>query len=199
MPDSIPAGTVVSYAADYSASVLEADGWLLCDGSSYPVTQYPDLFAAIGTAHGATLDSNNQPTAFNVPNLSARFIRGVNGAAIGPLGPIDPGVGARFPAATNGNSGNNVGSMQLDATSLPTSGAFTLAEAGNHTHTYSNATTDTHKIWKENNTHFSDPGNPNAASSQGGAHTHQINGGGDAVTRPKNMALTFMIKHSNNS
>lgn len=45
-------------------------GFLLCDGASYPTTEYPDLYAVIGNTYGG--DSTN----FNVPNLVDKFIQG---------------------------------------------------------------------------------------------------------------------------
>jgi microcystin-dependent protein len=42
--------------------------WLLCDGASYLRTDYPALFAVIGTTFGAA-----DGTHFNVPNLKSRF------------------------------------------------------------------------------------------------------------------------------
>ena len=43
-------------------------GWILCDGANYPVTQYPDLYAAIGTGYGGTAGVN-----FNVPDMRDMF------------------------------------------------------------------------------------------------------------------------------
>lgn len=45
-------------------------GWLVRDGSAYPVTSYPNLYAVIGNTYGG----NNQ--TFNVPDDRGRFIRG---------------------------------------------------------------------------------------------------------------------------
>ena len=45
-------------------------GFLLCDGASYKVADYPDLYAVIGNTYGG--DSTN----FNVPNLIDKFIQG---------------------------------------------------------------------------------------------------------------------------
>lgn len=46
---------------------LAPAGYLLCDGTSYLRADYPDLFAAIGTAYGAV-----DGTHFNVPDLRGR-------------------------------------------------------------------------------------------------------------------------------
>lgn len=47
----------------------EKEGWLLCDGTSYSTTDYPDLFAVIGYTFGGS--ENN----FNVPNCSGKFLQ----------------------------------------------------------------------------------------------------------------------------
>lgn len=53
-----PLGTVLSFAGQ-----ARPNGYLLCDGASYKVTDYPDLYAVIGNTYGG--DGTN----FNVPNL----------------------------------------------------------------------------------------------------------------------------------
>ena len=53
-----PLGTVLSFAGQ-----ARPNGYLLCDGASYKVTDYPDLYAVISNTYGG--DSTN----FNVPNL----------------------------------------------------------------------------------------------------------------------------------
>lgn len=59
------------------------DGFLLCNGSSYSRTAYPELFAAIGTTWGA----GNGTTTFNVPNLAERVPVGTGtGYALGATG-----------------------------------------------------------------------------------------------------------------
>lgn len=45
-------------------------GYLLCNGASYKVADYPDLYAVIGNTYGG--DTVN----FNVPNLINKFIQG---------------------------------------------------------------------------------------------------------------------------
>ena len=44
------------------------DGFLWCDGAPYSRTEYPELFAAIGTHYG----SGDNSTTFNVPDLTTR-------------------------------------------------------------------------------------------------------------------------------
>ena len=60
-----PLGTVLSFAGSTAPN-----GYLLCDGKSYAVSDYEDLYAVIGNTYGG--DSTN----FNVPNLIDKFIQG---------------------------------------------------------------------------------------------------------------------------
>ena len=62
-----PLGTVLSFAGQTAPH-----GYLLCDGASYKVADYPHLYAVIGNTYGG--DTEN----FNVPNLVDKFIQGSN-------------------------------------------------------------------------------------------------------------------------
>ena len=57
----VPSGTVVDFAGSSPPA-----GWILCDGTSYPTSSYPALFAAIGYAWGGSGPN------FNVPDLRGR-------------------------------------------------------------------------------------------------------------------------------
>jgi microcystin-dependent protein len=52
--------------------VAAPTGWLLCSGSAVSRSTYADLFAAIGTTHGA----GDGSTTFNLPNPAGRSIVG---------------------------------------------------------------------------------------------------------------------------
>lgn len=58
----MPPGAMVMWLTD-----TMPDGWLLCDGSSYAVEDYPDLFAEIGYDFGGSGDN------FNVPDMTGLF------------------------------------------------------------------------------------------------------------------------------
>lgn len=60
-----PIGTVLSFAGS-----IAPNGYLLCNGQSVAVADYPDLYAVIGNTYGG--DTEN----FNVPNLIDKFIQG---------------------------------------------------------------------------------------------------------------------------
>lgn len=58
----LPAGTIQMYGGS-----TIPDGWLLCDGSFYMPSEYPELYAAIGQTWGY-----NDVTGFAVPDLQGR-------------------------------------------------------------------------------------------------------------------------------
>ena len=60
-----PIGTVQAFSGN-----TIPHGYLLADGASYKVADYPDLYAVVGNTYGG--DTEN----FNVPNLVDKFIQG---------------------------------------------------------------------------------------------------------------------------
>ena len=96
----VPPGTVVAYAGTIAPA-----GWLLCDGRAVTRTEYSALFVAIGTAHG----NGDGGTTFNLPDYRGRFLRGVDGTA-----GRDPNSSSRTVMNPGGNTGDLVGSVQLD-------------------------------------------------------------------------------------
>lgn len=105
-----PIGTVLSYAGQ-----TIPNGYLLCDGASYLVKDYPDLYAVIGNTYGG--DSTN----FNVPNLIDKFIQGSTTS------------GTEKEAGLPNITGEN-GAVRIINTSAPPSGVYyrgKIAQAGN--------------------------------------------------------------------
>ncbi len=103
----MPVASIMIYAGPSAP-----DGYLLCDGSAVSRTTYVDLFAAIGTIYG----SGDGSTTFNLPNLSARMIMGVNGS---------------FPLATTGGSATHT----LTIPQLPAHNhTGTTDSSGSHSH-----------------------------------------------------------------
>ncbi|MBR4291673.1 MAG: tail fiber protein [Oscillospiraceae bacterium] len=78
-----------------AASVVP-EGFLLCDGAAYSRTEYPELFAAIGTMYG----SGDGSTTFNVPDIT-----------------FADGVGAII--ATGKGTGVSVADIIMGAQALP--------------------------------------------------------------------------------
>jgi microcystin-dependent protein len=97
---NLPTGAITAYGASTAPG-----GFLLCDGTSYSQTLYPNLYAIIGTGYGSI-----GAGFFNVPDYRGRFIRGVdNGAG------NDPDTLVRTASNPGGNTGDSVGSYQADA------------------------------------------------------------------------------------
>src|SRR5437764_9525220 len=82
--DTTPVGTIIPFAGDASTThnfmALMNAGWLPCDGSLMAVSDYPDLYAAIGVCHGGQT-TGSAVVAFNLPDLRAIYARGVDVSA----------------------------------------------------------------------------------------------------------------------
>lgn len=168
---AIAPGVTVPYAGSSAPS-----GWLLCNGQAVSRTTYSALFAIIATTYG----TGDGSTTFNVPDLRGEFLRGLDGGR---------GV----------DTGRTLGSAQS-------------ADIAAHSHTASAAVTDPghiHNIakWGVN---FSAGGGtiePFAADI-GGAGSDAVTRSGTTgisvavtvnnstgtETRPRNIALNFIIK-----
>lgn len=97
----VPTGAVLPFAGSAAPS-----GYVVCNGAEVDRTVFANLFAVIGTTHGA----GNGSTTFHIPDYRGRFLRGVD-AGISR----DPDVATRTTMATGGNTGDNVGSIQSDS------------------------------------------------------------------------------------
>jgi hypothetical protein len=96
-----PPGTVVAYMGATAPT-----GWLLCNGQ--PISRYAPydkLYAVIGNSCGSP-----NANEFNLPDFRGRFLRGWDNA-IGR----DLDRASRTAMATNGNTGDAIGSIQTDA------------------------------------------------------------------------------------
>jgi hypothetical protein len=179
----VPTGSIISYAGTQIPS-----GWLVADGRPLLQANYPQLYNAIGTAHGSGLnESGVQVGDFNLPDLRGRFLRGVDQSESGtvPSPAHDPDALQRaHPIGNSGNDGNRVGSLQADATRIPSS--VKITPAGSHDGHW---TGGVQWVPFGNNTPVMN--NPNKQPAQAD-HTHQIVGG-DAETRPTNVAVYFLI------
>lgn len=102
-PDLTPTGASLEFAGATAPT-----GWLLQDGSAVSRTTYSDLFAVIGTIHGA----GDGLTTFNVPDHRGRV-----------------GVGVGTATGANGATAHTLGQKGGEETH-----ALTAAENGPHTH-----------------------------------------------------------------
>lgn len=98
----MPVGSIMAFAG---SSTPSSGGWLLCDGSEISRTTYADLFAVIGVEYGTPSTS----TAFLIPDYRGRFLRGVDHGAA-----RDPDRASRTAMNVGGNTGDTVGSVQVE-------------------------------------------------------------------------------------
>lgn len=179
-PSPVPIGTITAFAGRLDVSWLRPQGWLYCDGAELDEADYPALHAVIGGNYGA---GNGR---FRLPDLRGRFARGVDlGAG------RDPYANTRAPSGRGGLAGNNPGSAQDWYTALPGT-AFSVDGGGDHTHPVEHMPADTtgaavtgshYGIWQDSRWIWGT-----------GAHTHYVDAGGDAETRPTNTYVYFVIK-----
>ncbi|MFZ4426919.1 MAG: tail fiber protein [Saprospiraceae bacterium] len=181
--NAIPIGFVMPFAG---ALDKVPTGWMLCDGRALKSTEYAELFSAIGPiwGNGSTGAGAGAGTDFNLPDLRGEFVRGTS-------------------------AGANAGAQQASATARPTN-PFTVAvdTAGSHTHTLSSLIAQG-RVDGGNNARW--PWNANGWYSGGrtptyqirnyqfpitGLHTHTVPQltGGDKETRPRNIAMGYLIK-----
>lgn len=66
---------LIGMISDFAAALPDDSGWLQCDGTLYLGTDYPDLFAAIGTTYNSGGDPSDH---FRVPDLRGRVRATVN-------------------------------------------------------------------------------------------------------------------------
>ncbi|UXU91262.1 phage tail protein [Burkholderia sp. S-53] len=172
------------FAGDLSNSAakaaLIAAGWVPCDGASYTQAQYPELYAAIGSAHGGA------GTSFNVPKLTDRLPRGTNYSSND-----DPDGGSRTAAESGGATGHAVGSLQQSATALPKN-QWVLSQDGDHYHAYQHLTSARHEAWSGSTDRMARSATT-VTIDAAGEHFHSMSGG-DPVTLPINVALYWIIR-----
>lgn len=126
----VPTGTVIDYAGP-----TPPPGYLLCDGSEVNRSALSDLFSAVGESWG----EGDGVSTFRLPDLRGYFVRGADGGA-----GVDPEAASRFALYVGGNTGDNVGSYQIQSTKQANNPLLTdsvpdhnhpLVAASGHTHT----------------------------------------------------------------
>jgi len=160
--------------------------YLLCDGAAVSKTTYAALFAVIGTAYGEPLIAGSN---FNVPDFRGRFLRGLDGGA-----GRDPDAAGRTAMNPNGATGNNLGTVQAQATRK---NALALTDPG-HVHSHrvpfsfggaadgGGATTN---LWSDQG------GSPPHFGDVASASTGITLGNGDNETRPINANIVYAIRY----
>lgn len=146
---------------DYKLSARDDDinGWLVCNGRSISRTEYPDLFAVIGTDFGST-----SGTTFRLPDYTSKVI-GMYGETEGTS------------TNTVRDRGDVVGNetIQLTVPQLPAhSHTGTTNNDGAHTHSVSDIPYGTQNIAAASGggTTAADETTTTYSTSSAGAHTH---------------------------
>lgn len=173
----IPTGSVIYTATSSGGTSTLPFGYLRCDGTALPQSEYPELWAAIGPAFNSGVvggfpgagiqfpNTLNPATQFRVPYLQGTFIRCWDG-------PIKGGLDER----TSINDPNRVfGSYQAD-------------DFKGHTHTYTNRTNAS-----GNNFVIGGPSAITDGALDAVTGTTPTTGG--LETRPRNIALMAIIKY----
>lgn len=161
--DPTPVGAVTAYAGTDTAL---PGGWVLCDGRAVSRTDFPVLYARLGTSYGA----GDGATTFNLPNLVGRF----------PLG-----VSATRPRGTTGGAER----VTLSAGQMP---GHEHGSAGGHTHTLANGAND---VQVASGTGAFVAGLNDQTTSSSGAHTHAVRGNNEShENMPPFQVLHYLIK-----
>ncbi len=170
-----PSGTVITFAG--AVSKLPR-GYLICDGRTLNIADYPELFEAIGTAWGG-----NGSTNFRLPDLRGRFLRG---ARLGNTS-IDTDYGSR----SGGESVNKIGSSQNQEIQVHSHG---VNDPG-HTHSYIDMHSQADKVQGGNNETARDDefNTPRTTASSTTGVTIRSTGGSE--TRPVNSYVLYIIKY----
>ena len=169
--------------------------FLFEDGSLLNVSDFPELHSVIGFAWGG-----DGSTTFRIPDSRGRVARCLdNGAG------VDPDRNSRTAKFSGGNTGDNVGTYQGDATRRPNN-TFTTNNNGQHDHITGIGSTaavvDATRWYGEasgNSTSSSiSAGSTNSnrtwLTNSSGNHNHSVTGGGDNETRMHNNTKVKAIR-----
>ena len=200
IPGGIPTGAIVPFAANSAPS-----GWVICNGGLYgraaldPSPQ-PNLFSVIGTTYGA----GDGLTTFAVPDLRGMFVRGFdNGRGLDPLRAF--GTDQTF-AVESHNHGGNTGGQSVGHTH--SFSGTTGDRSATHTHGYARTNVGGAGTVGGNNT-FNRGEYATTTDAESNGHTHNFSGTtsgtsvdhthsianyGTTETRPRNVAMNYIIK-----
>ena len=170
LPQAVPTGSV-----HMMATTTVPSGYLKCNGAAVSRATYADLFAIIGTAHGA----GDGSSTFELPDLRGEFVRGWDDSR---------GV----------DSGRNFGSAQSDQNAQhnhSASATSTVTDPGHfHDVPYSNSDSGDGVI-EESGTGFSGVEPTNSATTGISVSTSvSIANSGGSEARPRNIAMMYVIK-----
>lgn len=156
-------------------ALVEAMGWMVCDGRALSVGHYPELFGALGNLYGG-----DGKTTFHIPDCRGLFLRGVDSGA-----GLDPDADERTAPTGHGKAAG-VGSLQADA-------------LRDHVHAYHAAPTP--NAGGEEGSSATAPAEPTSTgepAEPGSVSPAEPEGKPVATStesRPRNIALHYLIKY----
>jgi len=161
--DPIPLGAIQAFTIGTAPK-----GWLLCDGSTYDKTTYPELFAVLGVA--------------TLPDLRGEFLRGRKAGQT--LGTHADWITGKPKTAFTGST-NSAGDHKHEQ-------GYYTTNTGYYRYGHRYTGTSGSVSSNEGNSYPRDL----PYTSTNGAHTHNvtINGGGDAETAPDHTLVDWYIK-----
>lgn len=128
----LPVGAVIPTFA-----ITATKGFLLCDGASYFISDYPQLATVLGTIYGGSAG------IFQVPNLVGQYIEGsstntnaITPASAGALAVDFTLTEANIPSFTSNTIANFVGGGTTDSHAIITSNSSQATTAGSPTQTF---------------------------------------------------------------
>jgi microcystin-dependent protein len=159
--------------------------YLLCDGSSYSTSTYPQLFSAIGYAYGGSGGS------FNVPSFASRFIIGGNGSVSGVSS-------SNYATGNNAGGYNNTQKTTYNFDNLSTNTTPLLQEVPPHAHNtiYVNSNPSTITPLGVQQYLYSDSGASGVSTDLTGSNIQQtdpISGGAGVNICPSYVSCNFWI------
>jgi hypothetical protein len=109
--------------APHTLAVVEAWGWMLCNGRALSCSDYSELYASLGGLYG----TGGSDATFRIPDLRGYFLRGAD-----PLQQVDKEAQARTPIGTG--QAADVGSRQQcalqDHVHAPMPGGLPMPQGG---------------------------------------------------------------------
>jgi microcystin-dependent protein len=183
-PIGVPVGTVVAFAGKVESSPsnppsnfvtnLEVLGWMVCEERLLKVSEYPELFAVLGYLYGGAGD------VFKIPDYRGYFLRGVNGRSNN-----DPDASIRQHPSQDDKKEDGVGSRQQDALQ-------------SHQHQYDRVPKTTTILQPEKGAPAIAPlPNPGLTEQATDSLSPPGNVRTSTETRPKNVAVNYIIKYTN--
>lgn len=152
--EAVQTGVVCEWAGDVGAVPA---GYLLCDGATYSVTDFPILFSVLGYKFGGTGES------FAVPDKRDKFAVGAGGA---------------YPLASVGGAA----SVSLTQAMLPDYALAVTDPGHNHTQNAHSHTQDSHNHTQDSHSHF--VANDNTGNGNPLTSGRSINAESTFATRP---------------